>query len=105
TGFTSSTVSHSAWPQPHGSYTKTLKPTTALGRELRIQLVVYIDDILLMAETREKVRDQGLGLLYLLQCLGFTVNMGKTVLDPSQWLELLGFMIETTKRELSLPVE
>ena len=38
-------------------FTKTLKPTAALGRELGIRLIVYIDDILLMAETKEKARD------------------------------------------------
>ena len=38
-------------------FTKTLKPIAALGRELGIRLVVYIDDILLMAETKEKARN------------------------------------------------
>ena len=49
-----------------------------------------------MAETKEKARDQASGLIYLLQCLGFTVNSEKTVLDPSQYLEFLGFMVDTT---------
>ena len=84
-------------------FTKTLKPIAALGRELGIRLIVYIDDILLMAETEKKARDQASGLIYLLQCLGFTVNIEKTVLDPSQYLEFLGFMVDTTKMELSLP--
>ena len=61
--------------------------------------------ILLIAETEEKARDQASGLIYLLQCLGFTVNMEKTVLDPSQYLEFLGFMVDTTKMELSLPAQ
>ena len=86
-------------------FTKTLKPIAALGRELGIRLIVYIDDILLMAETKEKARDQASGLIYLLQCLGFTVNMEKTVLDPSQYLEFLGFMVDTIKMELSLPAQ
>ena len=64
-----------------------------------MRLIVYIDDILLMAETKEKARDQALDLIYLLQCLGFTANMEKTVLDPSQYLEL---MVDSTKMELSL---
>ena len=86
-------------------FTKTLKPIAALCRELGIRLIVNIDDILLMAETKEKARDQASGLIYLLQCLGFTVNMEKTVLDPSQYLEFLGFMVDTTKMELSLPAQ
>uniref|UniRef100_A0A1X7TWZ5 Reverse transcriptase domain-containing protein n=1 Tax=Amphimedon queenslandica TaxID=400682 RepID=A0A1X7TWZ5_AMPQE len=86
-------------------FTKTLKPIAALGRELGIRLIVYIDDILLVAETKEKARDQASGLIYLLQCLGFTVNVEKTVLDLPQCLEFLGFMIDTTKMELSLPAQ
>ena len=46
-------------------FTKTLKAIAALGRELGIRLVVYIDDILPMAETREKIRDHASGLIYL----------------------------------------
>uniref|UniRef100_A0A1X7VWX4 Reverse transcriptase domain-containing protein n=1 Tax=Amphimedon queenslandica TaxID=400682 RepID=A0A1X7VWX4_AMPQE len=72
---------------------------------LEIRLVVYTNDILLMAETKEKARDQASSLIYMLQCLGFTVNMEKMVLDPSQCLEFLGFMIDTTKMQLSLPAQ
>ena len=68
-------------------------------------MIVYIDDILLMAETKEKARDEASGLIYLLQCLGFTVNMEKTVLDPSQYLEFLGVIVDTTKMVLSLPAQ
>ena len=86
-------------------FTKTLKPIAALGRELGIRMIAYIDDILPLAETKEKARDQASGLLYLLQCMGFTVNLEKTVLEPSQCLEFLGFMVNTTRMELSLPAQ
>uniref|UniRef100_A0A1X7VNT7 Reverse transcriptase domain-containing protein n=1 Tax=Amphimedon queenslandica TaxID=400682 RepID=A0A1X7VNT7_AMPQE len=85
-------------------FTKTFKLIAALGQELGIRFVVDIDDIL-MAETKEKARDQASGLIYLLQCLGFTVNMEKTVLDPSQCLKFSGFLVDTTKVELSLPAQ
>ena len=42
-------------------FTKNLKPIAALERELGIRLVVYIDNILLMAETNEKARDHASG--------------------------------------------
>ena len=45
------------------------------------------------------------GLLYLLQCLGFTVNLEKTKLEPSQCLEFLGYTMDTTRMELSLPAQ
>ena len=68
-------------------------------------MTVYVDDILLLAETNEKARDQASGLLYLLQCLGFTVNMEKTVLELSQCFEFLGFTGDTTRMQLSLPAQ
>ena len=82
-----------------------MKPIAALGQELVIQMIVYIDNILPLAENKEKARDQASGLLYLLQRLGFTVNLEKTVLEPSQCLEFLGFMVDTTRMELSLPAQ
>ena len=61
---------------------KTLKPIIALGRELGLRLVIYID-ILLMAESKERAQEQEEALVYLLECLGFTINREKTVLAPS----------------------
>ena len=84
-------------------FTKTLRPVAALGRELGMRLIIYIDDILLMAESEEKARDQASGLVYLLQCLGFIINTGKSILKPTQSLEFLGFTINTVAMELSLP--
>ena len=71
-------------------------PEAALGQKLGIRLVVYIDDILLMAETKEKARDHASGLIHLFQCLGFTMNLEKTIL-LSQCLEFLGFNVFTIK--------
>ena len=84
-------------------FTKTLKPVVALGRELGMRLVVYIDDILLMAESEEKARDQAAGMTYLLECLGFTINTEKTVTVPTQTLDFLGFTVNTVTMELTLP--
>ena len=86
-------------------FTKTLRPIAALARELGLRVVFYIDDILLMAESKEKLRDQAAGLVYLLQCLGFTINTEKTTLSPTQSLVFLGFTVNTTSMELSLPPE
>ena len=69
-----------------------------------MRMIVYIDDILLMAETKEKARDQASGLIYLMQCLGFTINSEKTISEPSQRLEFLGYTVDITIMELSLPV-
>jgi hypothetical protein len=86
-------------------FTKTLRPVAALGRELGMRLIMYIDDFLLMAESKEKAQDQASGLIYLLKCLGFVINTEKTIMEPSQSLEFLGFTINSLTRELRLPPE
>ena len=60
-----------------------------------MQLIVYIDDTLLLAEFEEKVQDQVSGLVYLLQCLGFMTNMDKSILEPAQSVEILGFTVNS----------
>jgi hypothetical protein len=55
-------------------FTKTLKPLMTLLRELGVRLVSYIDDILIMAETRDQAIDHTLGLIHLLENLGFIVH-------------------------------
>ena len=58
-------------------FTKTLKPALALLREMGVRLIAYIDDILILAESRELARSHAEGLVYLLQCLGFKINQKK----------------------------
>ena len=65
-------------------FIKTLKPAAALLRELGVRMVVYIDNILILAESRELAQQQASGLTYLLQCLGFVVNDKKSILKPLQ---------------------
>ena len=84
-------------------FTKTLRPVAALGRELGMRLVVYINNILFMAESKEKARDQASGLIYLLECLGFIINSEKTISEPFQILEFLGLTVNTVLIEPSLP--
>ena len=65
----------------------------------------YIDDILILAESQEQARNHAEALVYLLQCLGFKVNQKKSVLEPAQVMEFLGFTVDTVHMELKLPLE
>ena len=38
-------------------FTKTLKPVAALGQALGLRLVIYIDDILLLAQSRDMAQE------------------------------------------------
>ena len=84
-------------------FTKTLKPVTTLLRELGVRLVIYIDDILVIAESPECAKEHTKGLIYLLENLGFTVHPEKTQLTPTQTIEFLGMEIDSRSLELRVP--
>ena len=59
-------------------------------RELGVRLVIYIDDILIIAETREQASDHTLGLVYLLENLGFIIHPVKLLTNPTVEIKFLG---------------
>ena len=58
-------------------FTKTLKPLAPLLRQLGMRLIVYIDDILFLAESKELAWDHVIPLVYLLENLGFVISKTK----------------------------
>ena len=84
-------------------FTKVLKPVVALLRRARIRLIIYLDDLLFMNQSKE-----GLGLdmataRYLLENLGFVINLEKSCFVPTQNMEFLGFVVNTQAMTLLLP--
>jgi hypothetical protein len=84
-------------------FTKVLKPVVALLRRAGIRLIIYLDDLLFMNQSKE-----GLGLdmataRYLLENLGFVINLEKSCFVPTQTLEFLGFVVNTQAMTLLLP--
>lgn len=84
-------------------FTKLLKPVLSILRQRGIRLIVYLDDILLMAPSVEQVLQHAASTLNLLEGLGFTVNYLKSVLVPSQQMEFLGSLVNSLDLSLSLP--
>ena len=85
-------------------FTKTLKPVAAaLLREMGVCMIVYIDDVLILAETKEKAQEQAKALVYLLECLGFIINKKKSELTPAQIMDFLGLTVDTLLMQLKLP--
>ena len=65
-----------------------------------IRLVIYLDDILILNESKE-------GLLAdididLLQSLGFLINWEKSIIVPTQTIEYLGLIVDSTDPSFSL---
>ena len=85
------------------AFTKTLKPPVGTLRSLGFKLVVYLDDIILAASTRELCIYQGQILIKTLENLGFVTNLEKSNLVPSQVVLFLGFIVDSKKMSFSLP--
>ena len=84
-------------------FTKVLKPLAAQLRQLGMRLMVYIDNILILAESKELAQEHVVGLIYLLENLGFVINKPKSILELTQSIEFLRFSVNSVQQELSLP--
>ena len=58
-------------------FTKILKPAMEMLRSLGIRLVIYMDDMLLMAESKQKLMEHVHLTVFLLENLGFIINSKK----------------------------
>lgn len=76
-------------------FTKIMKVPIAVLRESGVIIIVYIDDILIIADTWLRCKNDTLWAVELLQKLGYVVNFTKSVLDPTQNIEHLGLNIDS----------
>ena len=86
-------------------FTKTTRPVVAALRQIGLRLIIYIDDILIMAETESLLKDHVTAVVYLLENLGFVINHPKSELAPTQEIQFLGFTVNSSTMELKLPGE
>ncbi|XP_068692317.1 uncharacterized protein [Montipora foliosa] len=86
-------------------FTKALKPVASFLRRKAIRVLIYLDDFLLLAATVEEAVKNTQLVVSLLQSLGFTINLKKSLLIPTQAITFLGFQIDSTCMMLSLPAE
>ena len=87
------------------TFTKLLKPVMSLIRQQGVRSIVFLDDMLLMAGSRERLLRQVQEIVQLLQLLGFVVNFEKSQLNPTQRIQYLGFEIDSVGMRISLPKE
>jgi hypothetical protein len=84
-------------------FTKILRPILRWARRKGIRLSAYLDDLLIMARSKE----QSLRFTQLvrekLTSLGFLINEKKSCMTPSKTLDHLGFCINTKDMTLSVP--
>ena len=78
-------------------FTKVMKPVVATLRRLGIRVILYLDDMLLMAGSRLATRTHLATALELLSSLGFIVNLEKSILSPTQEIQFLGFTLNSVR--------
>ena len=86
-------------------FTKILKPCVEMLRSLGIRLVIYMDDMLLMASSKQTLMEHIQLTMYLLENLRFIINSEKSILSPSQEIEFLGMLLNSITMEIKLPRE
>ena len=88
-------------------FTKLMKPVVGMLCKMGVRLTVYLDDILIMAESIQLANQHAQLVFGTLDNLGFVVNHEKSVMIPSSQMEFLGFLVHstTTCMTLTLPRE
>ena len=79
---------------------------TALATFLRkqgIRVIIYLDDMLLMAHSETDLFSSVKTTMNLWSHLGFILNTKKCQTEPQQMIEFLGFVVNTNKMTLPLP--
>lgn len=76
------------------SFTKLMTFPISILRRLNVILILYLDDILFIAWTQEEITFAWYTLIFLLQCLGFLVDIKKSVLQPCQKIEFLNWSLQ-----------
>ena len=65
-------------------FTKILKVAISLLRHLNIRILIYLEDMLLMSQSIERLLVARDTVIFLLQHLGFVINLKKSVMEPVQ---------------------
>lgn len=82
-----------------------MKPVFAYLRQQGISSFYYIDDSLIEANSFDSCKSNAQFLVKLLNDLGFSVNMEKSVLTPSARIRYLGHIIDSVQFKVYLPDE
>ena len=86
-------------------FTKFQRPAVGFLRQIGIRLLIYVDDMLILHKERDTLQGLVGWVTQLFQALGLIVNSEKSILEPSQSLEFLGFTINSVPMQIQLPKE
>lgn len=86
-------------------FTKLLKPIFSTLRRMGHAISGYIDDSLLVGDTYQECTENVIDTKWLFEKTGFIVNEKKSVFQPVQKLQFLGFFIDSFNMIVTLPHE
>ena len=75
----------------------------SLLRKINIRMIIYLDVMLILSNAILEAHISQ--VMYLLQNLGFVINIKKSILRPCQKIDILGKEIDSIKMTLSLTPE
>ena len=84
------------------TFTKILKPVVATLRRSGIRIVVYLDDFLILNQSKEGAERDFARVIEILEKCGFLINREKSVGVAAQEREFLGLLINSKELFLSL---
>ena len=68
-------------------------------------MMMYVDDIMVMAETEEAAERAGRRVVEILTTHGVNINWGKSHLKPVQVVTFLGYVINLKERTISISIQ
>ena len=83
-------------------FTKLMRVPMSFLRKLKIIIAAYIDDLFTKARSYNECLRNILSIVEVLTSLGFYINWEKSVLEPSNILEFLGFLINSIDMTVKL---
>lgn len=84
-------------------FIKLIKPALSYLRKLGIVTPCYVDDCILIAPSADELRENVAYAMQLLDSLGPTINIKKSVLEPTQTVEFLGVVLYSSDMTATLP--
>lgn len=84
-------------------FTKIMKPVVKQLRIENIMCIIYLNDLLIIANNEHECKLHYLKCRRLLETLGFLINDEKSISKPTQCIKFLGFQFDSVEMTNSLP--
>ena len=83
-------------------FTKVSKPVYAYLRQQGYISVIFVDDSYLQSDTKQECLQNTEATVSLLESLDFAIHEGKSILNPTQENEFLGFVFNSVTMTISI---